>query len=481
MNIYFSTNIPETRSLLLFNRASLDLSEITRRLDTGQRINSGKDDPTGLISREVMRADIKGIQSAQKTIGSANQLLITAESGLASISQLLIGDINNQDDNGLYGIVLNDSLSAFQKQQQVDSILTRIDGVIRSTSYNGKQLLDGSMGYRTSGLDPRDLTGVTISRAIIGDAAKMNVNVKIDEIAEKAKLQMDASSTTLDDTKDFELYLTSVSGDTTVLSFTGGEYDRNDIVAAINAKSNETGVTARLDTDDVIFESQNVGSNQTFSIFATYDGSDFSSNITSDGSTVSHTDSGKDVLVTINGQKVQGDGRQLSYHSNDLTMSATVSSDLAVGDTTSFDVTGGGMLFQLGKNVESSMQYQMGLSSMTTSHLGGANGALSELRSLDWNSTGSMSKAAAIINEAVGMLATQRGAIGLVQKNVLDSSSKSLDSQLERVLESEALISNVDIAMESSRLNRAELLAQSALDSILYSRAFGRFVTNLMW
>jgi flagellin len=471
MNIYFSTNIPEMRSLLLFNRASLELSEITRRLDTGQRINSGKDDPTGLISRELMRADIKGIQSAQKNVSAANQLLTTAESGLASISQLLIGDHNNEDDNGLYGIVLNDSLSAFEKQQQVDNILTRLDGVIRSTSYNGKQLLDGSMGYRTAGLDPRDLGNAVISRAIIGDAAKKNVNVSVVANADTAKSVLDLStlSPAVDDLK---LHLTSVSGDTVEFSFAKGEYTTGaEIVDAINAKSNETGITVTEAAGELTFETVNVGSSQTFSLFATLNGADI----------FSDTVSGKDVFVTINGKQVQGDGRKVNYHSNDLTFSATVTPELETKGSTSFDITGGGMLFQLGKDVESSMQHQMGLSSMTTSHLGGERGTLSELRTLDWTATESMSKAAAIINEAVGMLAAQRGQIGLVQKNILDSSSKSLDSQLGRVMESEALISTVDIAMETSRMNRAELLARSAMESTLYSRAFSQFVTNLMW
>jgi flagellin-like hook-associated protein FlgL len=87
-------------------------------------------------------------------------------------------------------------------------------------------------------------------------------------------------------------------------------------------------------------------------------------------------------------------------------------------------------------------------------------------------------QAYAIVNEAVNMVARQRGIIGTVQKNVLNSNAQNLDIQLERISEAEGLISNVDMALESSRLNRAELLAQSAMSAILYSRNFRQFILN---
>ncbi|MDR1964693.1 MAG: flagellin, partial [Planctomycetaceae bacterium] len=75
MTIYFSTNIPEMRSVLSYNRISNEIANSTRRLETGLRINTAQDDPAGLIIREAMRADIKGIQAAQKNVSQANSIL----------------------------------------------------------------------------------------------------------------------------------------------------------------------------------------------------------------------------------------------------------------------------------------------------------------------------------------------------------------------------------------------------------------------
>jgi len=285
MNIFFSTNIPEMRSIFLFNRMSSDISEIVRRLETGQRILTGKDDPAGLILREVMRTDIRGIQAAQKNTMMSNELLSSADGGLANISQMLLGDINKRDDTGLLGLIYDDTLPTDMKMQQVNDILAMINSTIQTTTYNGKKLLDGSMV-------------------------------------------------------------------------------------------------------DVVF--------------------------------------------------------------------------------------------QLGKDVQDSMQYRMSLPSMTVSHLGGASGTLEDLRTIDLNTDAGKAQAYAIINEAVNMVATQRGTIGAVQKHVLESNAKNLDIQLEKVSEAEGLISNVDMALETSRLNRAEILAQSAMSAILYSRSFGQFILNAL-
>jgi len=139
-----------------------------------------------------------------------------------------------------------------------------------------------------------------------------------------------------------------------------------------------------------------------------------------------------------------------------------------------------GALFQLGKDVQTSMQYRMAMPSMRVTELGGTSGTLYDLRAMTFETDAEKEQAYAIVNEAINMVAKHRGTIGAIQKNVIDSSARNLDAQLEKVTEAEGLISNVDMALESSRLNRAELLAQSAMSSILYAQSFGQYITGLL-
>jgi flagellin len=471
MSIFFNTNIPEMRSIFLFNRMSNEIAESVRRLATGQRILTGKDDPAGLISRETMRLDIRGIQAAQKNTMAANDFLATADSGLANISRILVGDINNKDDNGLIGLIYDTTLPTDMRRQQINNILNMIDSTVRATNYNGKRMLDGSLNYRISGIDSGKLSNVSVSDITFGSSQAQPVNMTVIEQAKQGALQIDGIVLS----NPFDLRLVGKNGEEIEINGSSGSYTEDDIVNAVNAKTSETGVQARLNGTSIVFETLEVGSKQSLSLI------DLNGNltITDMSGHAATSNAGRDVLVRINGQQVQGNGRDIQFSSSDLTMSATISQAMKAGEKTQFNVAGGA-LFQLGKDVQPSMQYRMALPGMTTFHLGGASGTLEDLRDIDLETDAGKARAYSIVNEAINMVAVQRGTIGAVQKHVLDSNSRSLDTQLESVMEAEGLISNVDMAWESSRLNRAEILAQSAMKTILYSQNIGRWLVNLL-
>ena len=476
MSIFTITNIPAMRSIFQFNRISIDIAETLRRLETGQRIITGKDDPSGLITRELMRTDIKGIQTAQKNTMMANELLSMADSGLANISRMLLGDINQRDDTGLLGMIYDDTLPTEMKRQQIHDILNMIDSTIRASTYNGQQILNGSMGYQLSGVQSCYLSKVSVSSAQFGTAKGLPVTISVLEQARQGGLQFSAND--LDRSNAFDLHLTGVSGNTTTISLAAGA-DNATILAEVNAKTEETGVQARQYGTTLIFETLEAGSTQSLSLAVQDSTNADLVTVTDMAGNATNTDTGKDIRAKVNGHEVVGRGQQIEYSSPELTMSATIAPSMKVGERTQFNVAGG-MLFQLGKDVQTSSQYRMVLPNMMVSHLGGASGTLDELRKIDLDTDAGKAKAYSIINEAVNMVATQRGKIGAVQKHVLDANANNLDFQLEKVSEAEALISNTDMALESSRLNRAELLAQSAMSSILYSQSFRQFVLNAL-
>ena len=64
-------------------------SKLLRGLSTGLRINTGKDDPAGLIASENLRSDITSIKRAISNTDRANQVIATADSALGQVSSLL--------------------------------------------------------------------------------------------------------------------------------------------------------------------------------------------------------------------------------------------------------------------------------------------------------------------------------------------------------------------------------------------------------
>jgi flagellin len=179
----------------------------------------------------------------------------------------------------------------------------------------------------------------------------------------------------------------------------------------------------------------------------------------------------------------------LSYADSDLSFTTSLSSSFAKNngedidpdnDFSQFKITGGGAVFQIGKDVASDLQLRLGISSVGTGYLGGSNGTLAELRNIDYDSEAGLKQAYSIVNDAVNSLAKSRAQIGSSQ-NLLTANTDHLDNLLTTVTESEGKISNTDTALESSRLARNELLAQMAMSSILYSRQFAAFSVSSLF
>ena len=133
------------RAISTFNRVSTDISEIQHRITTGQRINSGKDDPGGLIIREGLRADIKGIQATQANMTQAEILMDTASSGMMQLLELLRGSETNDPSNG--GLIgeLNGSLDYTGKKAVAEKFLELYDATVTKNTYNGDKLIGGDL------------------------------------------------------------------------------------------------------------------------------------------------------------------------------------------------------------------------------------------------------------------------------------------------------------------------------------------------
>src|ERR1700679_2153835 len=70
------------------NQASLNQS--IQRLSSGLRINSGADDPSGLIASEVLKSEIQVITTAISNSPQAQNVISTADGALSEVSNLLV-------------------------------------------------------------------------------------------------------------------------------------------------------------------------------------------------------------------------------------------------------------------------------------------------------------------------------------------------------------------------------------------------------
>lgn len=182
-----NTNVSSLIAQKTLGRSNAQLQQALSRLSSGFRINTGKDDPAGLIASENLRRDITSIERAVSNTERANQMISTADSALGQISNLL------NDIRGLVveaantGVLSPEQIAA--NQLQVDSSLQAIDRIAQVTTFQGRKLLDGSLDftstYTAGGSTVRDLT---IQQANLGTAGSINVSVDITSAASQALL-----------------------------------------------------------------------------------------------------------------------------------------------------------------------------------------------------------------------------------------------------------------------------------------------------
>jgi flagellin len=436
------------------SQASLDQS--LQRLSTGLRINSGADDPAGLIASQDLQSEITGIQQAVNNSSTATNVITTADGALTEVDSLL------QDINGLVVESANTGALSPQELQanqlQIDSDVQSITRISGTTSFAGLNLLDGSLNYITSGVATSAISSLTISQANLGTQATMPVDVNVIASAKLADLQFRASAIGASITLDI-----SGNDGSQTLSFVSGT-TASAIAFAVNRISDSTGVTASLintanANSGINFQSVGYGSSSYVSIqaqtgtFQTTDttGADKQRAV------------GNDVVATINGALTVGNGLELQLNTSSLDLNMTLNSDVGIGKT-SFTITGGGALFQLGATVNSQQQISIGVGSVAASALGNNQvGFLNDIVTGGSASvvSGHAEAAGQIVNVAIQQVAQLQGRLGAFEKNTLETNSASLQVALENVTASESDIADANFAQETSNLTRAQILVQA--------------------
>lgn len=250
------------------------------------------------------------------------------------------------------------------------------------------------------------------------------------------------------------------------------------IAAAINLSSDATGVTATYSKADnkLTFNSSDYGSDALVSVNTISEGSTgtFKSSLSTS------RDTGTDIVARVNGIQANGKGNRLSINTSTLDLSLTLD-PTSTASSLSFNITGGGALFQLGGDVVSNQQARLGIGSVSSSSLGGTNGRLYELGSGQAKSLSSDPNGAAkIIDEVINKVTSLRGRLGAFQSTTLQSNLTSLNDAVTNLTEAESSIRDADFAAESSKLTRAQILVQSGTQVLQLANQNPQSVLSLL-
>ena len=314
-----NTNVMSLNAQRNLTTSATQLATALQRLSSGLRINSAKDDAAGLAISERMTAQIRGLNQAVRNANDGISLAQTAESALAELTNNLqrIRELAVQSANSTNSPSDREALD-----REVQQRLAEINRIANQTAFNGLKVLDGSFGtsqfqvganagetitinlsqgVRTSqigaiasgtgeavtanALTDGGLTitvgsgsAVSVGASTAGDEAGQDADsawAKVEAINAAGITGLIATAVT---EQSFAFTATGgAAGNTYSLSIngvtiynnedtSGGALSASDVVSAINAESDETGVVATLDGTDIVLtaaDGRNIAISQT--------------------------------------------------------------------------------------------------------------------------------------------------------------------------------------------------------------------------
>jgi flagellin len=463
-----NTNIASMQAYHTLGRNNSDLNTRLERLSTGLKINSGKDAPAGLIASETLRSEIAGLNQAVDNSTRANNVINTAEGALSEVSSLLLEVQSLTNEAANTGALSPDEIRA--NQLQVDAILNSVNRIANTTQFNGVKLLNGSLDYTTANVASTAIDVVKVFSAKLPDNGSTTITVEVTNSAELGNVNFTGAGIA---GAPVTIKVGGIAG-TEQISFAASAA-ASGIAYAVNQLTDATGVSAVASANGVQFYSTAYGSKQFVTVEA----------IQGAFTTDKTTDYGADAEVSINGAKADVEGLVASVRNGNLDVEVQLDKGFAstVPGNTSFTIDGGGAKFQIGSEVNRQGQVNIGIQSLSTSSLGDNTvGFLSELGSGGDNSlvSGNTIQAQKIISTAIRQVATLRGRLGALQKNVLETNINSLNVALENVTASESAIRDADFAKETAALTRAQILVQANTSVLSQANSSPQNVLSLL-
>ena len=162
-------NIMAMNAYRNYNNNTSALSKNLEKLSSGYKINRAGDDAAGLAISEKMRAQITGLDAAQKNVKDGISLVKTAEGAMQEVQDMLnrMVYLSNQSANGTY----DNEVDRANLQKEVDSLRSEIDRIADSANFNGIQLLDGSLkdgAQKAVEVIEKAINSVSMTRGTLG-------------------------------------------------------------------------------------------------------------------------------------------------------------------------------------------------------------------------------------------------------------------------------------------------------------------------
>jgi flagellin len=155
-------NLTAMNSNRMLGLTTSSQAKSTEKLSSGYRVNRAADDAAGLAISEKMRRQIKGLTQATRNAQDGISCVQTAEGALTEVHDML------QRMNTLAVQASNDTMTSADRaylNQEVRALVSEIDRVASTTTFNEQNLLDGTFSGKNLqvGAESGQYIGISIS------------------------------------------------------------------------------------------------------------------------------------------------------------------------------------------------------------------------------------------------------------------------------------------------------------------------------
>ena len=243
MAMVINSNIQSLNAQRNLSISQNDMKTAMERLTSGKRINSAKDDAAGLAISNKLTSQVRGLDQAIRNANDGMSLIQTAEGALEESTNILqrMRELSIQSANGTFSSGNRTTLNA-----EVTQLKAELDRISSTTSFNGQNILDGSM--RTLSLQVGAQSNQTITTGI------KELSTSTLGVAQTAGISSQGVTADISNIQGLgtgDLIINGVaigsavtSADTASVAAKAGS--AISIAAAINEKSAQTGVVATV-------------------------------------------------------------------------------------------------------------------------------------------------------------------------------------------------------------------------------------------
>jgi len=480
MGLFVNTNVSSLNARRALNNTTGAMSKSFARLASGLRINTAKDDAAGLQISSRLSSQVRGLNQAVRNTNDGISLAQTVEGALDESGNILqrMRELSVQAANDTNTVSDRESI-----QSEVDQLISELDRIAETTTFNNQKVLDGSFtGAKFHvGANARETISVGVQDAradklgrqalyssandiqVEGGAQELQANdVVLNGVTIRATVQADddvsttlnnasaiAKAAAINDSTEFTGVTAIVESTVVVAS--------GDIAAVTLDSTNNLTINGSIITS-VRVEDNDANGNLVDAINAVSDDTGVVASLDEDHRLILEANDGRNVEVTVSGNATR----------------------LGLAAAAGTSVTGGRVTLQ------SEEQFFMdGNAIDKLGDVGGAGATLfgvngnNSVATVDVTSRDGANKAIDVVDVAISQVSSIRADLGAIQ-NRMESTIRNLQTGAENLSAAKSRISDADFADETAKFARNQILQQAGVSILAQANGAPNIALSLL-